>query len=78
MCIEVFSYGHFKVFLFILQDCQTWLETDENFDASIKCTFLETRYFGTWSLKIVLIPCINIVYKLICLQNFLIIDNEVH
>jgi len=25
-----------------------------------------------------LLPFINIVYRLICLKNFLIIDNEVH
>jgi hypothetical protein len=63
VCIEVFSYGHFKFFLLILQGCLTRWQTDEKFDDSIKCTFLETSYFGTWSLQIVLIPCINNVYK---------------
>jgi len=36
VCIEVLSYGYFKCFLFILKDCQTGWQTDENFDASIK------------------------------------------
>jgi len=46
---------------------------------SIEHTFLKTRCVDIWSMKMmVLLPCINIVYRLICLKNLLPIDNEVH
>ena len=35
----------------------------ENFDASIECTFLKTRLVGIWSMKMMLITDINIVYR---------------
>ena len=35
----------------------------ENFDASIECTFLKTRLVGIWSMKMMLITGINIVYR---------------
>jgi hypothetical protein len=46
--------------------------------ASRKCTFLNKRYVGNGSLKMMLIPYINIVYGRIYLKNNLIIDNEAH
>jgi len=45
---------------------------------STECTRLKKRYVGIGSLKVMFIPCINIVYGSICLKNFLIIDNEAH
>ena len=50
----------------------------ENSDASIKCTFLKTRQLGIWSMKMVLIPSINIVYIRTCLKIFPLTDSEVH
>jgi len=29
-------------------------------------------------MKMMLIPCMNIVYRSVCMKNFLIFDNEVH
>jgi hypothetical protein len=41
--------------------------------------FLKTSWADIWSVKVmILLPSINIVYRLICLKNFLTIDNEVH
>jgi len=37
--------------------------TAKNFHASTKSTFLKTRWVGIWSMKMTLIPSINIVYK---------------
>ena len=36
--------------------------TVEKFDASIECTFLTSCLVVMWSVKMVLIPCLNIVY----------------
>ena len=52
--------------------------TVKNFDASTKSTFLTTRWVGIWSMKMMLIPSFNIVYRLIFFTIFLIINNEVH
>ena len=55
----------FKYFLLLLQFCLSFLRivrlwyTVENFDASIECTFL-TCLVVMWSVKMVLIPCLNI------------------
>jgi len=38
--------------------------------------FLKTSQVGIWPVKMVLIPCMNIVYSRICFKNFLIIDNK--
>jgi hypothetical protein len=48
-----------------------------NFHAGIEWNFLERWKVVVWSMKMVLIPCINIVYSLICLKIFLVIYNEV-
>jgi hypothetical protein len=40
----------------------------ENFDTSIKCTFLKIRQVGDWSLKILFIPGINVIYRWICFK----------
>ena len=37
--------------------------TVKNFDASTKSTFFKTRWVGIWSMKMMLIPSINIVYR---------------
>jgi len=37
---------------------------------------LKARESGIWSMKMVFIPCINIVYRRICLKIFLITDND--
>ena len=42
------------------------------------CTVLKTRQIGIRSVKKMCIPCINIVYRWICLKNFLIFVNEDH
>ena len=47
----------------------------ENCTASIECTFLKSRKVEIWSMKMIFIPCINIVYRRICIKNFLIKDN---
>jgi len=41
--------------------------TAENSDGITECTFLKTRQVSIWSMKMVLIPCTNIVYRWICL-----------
>jgi len=51
--------------------------TVENFDASIECTFL-TCLVVTWSLKIVLLPCLSIANGLISSKIFLAINSEVY
>ena len=33
----------------------------ENIYARTECTFLKTRYVGMYSIKMMIIPCINIV-----------------
>jgi len=43
----------------------------KNFHASTKSTFLKTRWVGIWSIKMMLIPSINIVYRWICFTLFL-------
>jgi hypothetical protein len=35
--------------------------TDENFDYSILSTLLKTREVGSWSMKLILIPCVDTV-----------------
>jgi len=40
--------------------------------------FFKTRYVVIWSEKMMFNPCINVVYRRICLNNLMIIDNEVH
>jgi hypothetical protein len=74
VCIYVLSYGCLKLRLVTIADCQIMWQTVENFDTSIQSTIVKT----TRSMMMVLIPCINIVYRLICLKYFLIIHNEVH
>jgi len=37
--------------------------TVDSFYASIECTFLKTREICILSMKMVLFPCINIVYR---------------
>jgi len=48
------------------------------FYASIEYTFLKIWQFGIWSMQLMLISCINIVYTLLCFTYFLIIDNDVY
>jgi len=50
----------------------------ENSDASTECTFMNTWRVGIWSVKMVLIPGINTVYKWTCLKIFFNIYSEVH
>ena len=50
----------------------------ENSDDRIECIFLKTREFGNWSMKIVLIPCINTVHFRICLKIVFIFKKEIH
>jgi hypothetical protein len=38
-------------------------EAVENFDANINCRFLKTIWVVISSMKILLIPCINTVYR---------------
>ena len=79
--MQVFSQGCFKFPLFIREDWYTMWQNVENFYATIECTFFKKKekiQVGIWSMKMVLIPCVNIVYRRIYLKNFLIIDNEVH
>ena len=61
--MQVFSQGCFNCCLVILADCPTGWETVENFYASTECTFLKTRQVGIWSVKMMIIPFINIVYR---------------
>jgi hypothetical protein len=37
-------------------------QTVENSDPSTECTFVKTRLVSIWSVKMVLISCINVVY----------------
>ena len=76
-CVHIFL-SKFKFCLFILKACQTIWYTAENSDASIKCIFLKTRQVGIWSMKMLLIPCINIAYMRICLKIFPVTDSVVH
>jgi hypothetical protein len=50
-------------FLDILEDFHISWYNAENFDASIKCTFLNTISVGIYFMKTVLISCINFVYR---------------
>jgi len=43
------------------------LQNVANFEASRKCIFQKTRQVGIRSMKMVLFPGINIVYRWICL-----------
>jgi hypothetical protein len=64
--------------LVTIVDYQIMWQTVENFDTSIESTIVKTAQDSIWSMTMVLIPCINIVYRLVCLKYFLITDNEVH
>jgi len=52
----------------IAEDSHSGWWTVENFYANTEYTFLKTRYVGIGSLKVMFIPCINIVYGRICLK----------
>jgi hypothetical protein len=50
----------------------------DNFDGSTECSVLKTRMFGILPVNMVLIPCVDTVYRGIRLKLFLIVYSEVH
>jgi hypothetical protein len=40
--------------------------------------FFGKKMVGVWSMKVTIIPLINIVCGWICLKNIQVIDNEAH
>jgi hypothetical protein len=74
--VRYFLKASFKFCLIILENRHKRWYFVENFYVSIECTSLKTIQVGIWSKM--MIPCINIVYRRICVKDFLIIDNEVH
>jgi hypothetical protein len=75
--IYVFSECYFKFWPLIFKHNKTLLQTAENSDASVTA-FLNKREVDTWSMRMVLIHCIDIVYRLIILKIFLITESEIH
>jgi hypothetical protein len=49
---------------------ETMWQTVANSDTSSKCILLKTSKEDIWSMKLVLIPCINTVYRWICWRTF--------
>jgi hypothetical protein len=62
----------------MLNSSETRCWTVEDFYASIVNTFLKTWKVGIWSMKMVLIACVNTVNCWICLKKFKVIYNEVN